>query len=273
MLDGQDKDLSYGIDVKDSSIAAQDGHQIGIRIYEPATTTHEHLAIYFHGGGLKVGDLDSEDLDCRRICKEASIKVISVDYRLLPDVTPEIALQDAYNAFTDIVSEPITGRLILVGSSSGGQLAAQVSQRARAELGAQSPITGVLLRCPVTVDASHKGSRIPERFRNMHISYSESFSNCLIPLPSEESEERTSNMPLEANDFAGLPKTFLQLCSNDIFYSDGICYAEALKDAGVEVKTDVLIGWPHTFWLKAPTLDKALEAEKAMVEGVKWLLD
>jgi len=38
------------------------------------------------------------------------------------------------------------------------------------------------------------------------------------------------------------------------------------------VKVDVLHGWPHTFWLKAPQLERALEPEMDMIKGLKWLL-
>jgi hypothetical protein len=45
----------------------------------------------------------------------------------------------------------------------------------------------------------------------------------------------------------------------------------ALVDAGVKLRLDVQKGWPHTFWLKAPELPNALEAEKSMLDGLHWL--
>jgi hypothetical protein len=46
-----------------------------------------------------------------------------------------------------------------------------------------------------------------------------------------------------------------------------------LKQGGVDVKLDVVEGWPHTFWLKAPYLERAVKAEKDMIEGLRWLLE
>jgi hypothetical protein len=46
-----------------------------------------------------------------------------------------------------------------------------------------------------------------------------------------------------------------------------------LKQGGVDVKLDVVEGWPHTFWLKAPYLERAVIAEKDMIEGLRWLLE
>ena len=102
MLAGRDRYLTQGVDISDSIITASDGHPIRVRFYSPTiaseafdTEVLQGFVIYYHGGGLKVGDLDSEDLSCRRICKEARIRVISVDYRLMPQNSPQRALDDA----------------------------------------------------------------------------------------------------------------------------------------------------------------------------------
>lgn len=36
--------------------------------------------------------------------------------------------------------------------------------------------------------------------------------------------------------FEGLPRTYIQLCDVDILRDDGVCYAQGLRDAGVEVR-------------------------------------
>jgi hypothetical protein len=46
-----------------------------------------------------------------------------------------------------------------------------------------------------------------------------------------------------------------------------------LREAGVEASLDVVEGWPHTFWLKAPYLERAVQAESDMIEGLRQLLE
>lgn len=286
MLQGRDKNLTPGLTTLDSEITCSGGHNIKIRAYTLASPVNENgdagqissnrdLVIYYHGGGLRVGDLDSEDLSCRRICKQASVKVVSVDYRLLPQHSPQIPLNDAYDAFAKITEDlPMLERVILVGSSSGGQLAAQVSQRVRSAGSRHSTlIKGVLLRCPVTVNAATGGKHITQRFRDMHRSFSSPFETSLLKMDEDAAREMTPNLPLEAETFHELPRTFIQVCTNDIYYSDGICYAAALQQVGIKVKVDIVEGWPHTFWLKAPHLDRALQAELDMIGGINWLLN
>lgn len=244
----------------------------------PPTTT----VVYIHGGGLLVGEADSEELTCRRIVAEleppggGDEAVYSIGYRLMPSHPASTCVSDCADALDGILARSPTGtRVLLVGSSSGGELAALVA--GRVGVSGRAKIHGLALRCPVTSDAfTSFEDYVPQRFRDMHTSTLDaSFENCLLrrmvrPLP----RDGLAYMPLEApaEELAAMPRTWVQVCSNDGLYSDGVCYAAALEEAGVEVRVDVVWGWPHTFWLKAPELDRALEAEREMLRGLRWLL-
>lgn len=288
LLSSRDQHLTQGLKIHNTQIVALDGYPIPIRSYNPVGLENgpplpseadagTPVVIYFHGGGLRVGDLDSEDLSCRRICKELRCTVYSVDYRLMPDYTADRSIKDAYEAVQGINAIRKASRLILIGSSSGGQLAAQISQmygRTWPRFGS-CMIHGVLLRCPVTCDATQGGINIPEKWRDLHKSMDPAFYTSIQAAPALDASTRAKEhlLPLEAADFSALPRAFIQVTTNDVYYSDGICYAAALMEAGVEVKLDVVEGWPHTFWLKAPLLDRAVKAEKDMIEGLRWLFE
>jgi len=226
------------------------------RQYVPTIPSSERVSVvYYHGGGLYVGDLDSEDLTCRRICIELGIRVFSCHYRTMPDNTPDDALFDATALFSHLNSED-KGPFVIVGSSSGGQLAAQVSQ-AWTQFTSPASLKGVLLRCPVTCNPSTPSS-LPQKYQPLHTSLDEpSFHNSVITATCVDSQRRTfiAPLPLEADlekVVRKLPRHWVQLCTNDLFYSDGACYVDLLKIGGVEVRTDLVVGWPHTFWLKHP---------------------
>ncbi|KAK1993181.1 hypothetical protein LX36DRAFT_714789 [Colletotrichum falcatum] len=59
----------------------------------------------------------------------------------------------------------------------------------------------------------------------------------------------------------------VQVCANDTLYSDGVCYAMALRGSGAKVRVEVVGAWPHRFWLRA------VEAEGEMLEGLRWVLE
>lgn len=231
------------------------------------------VVVYYHGGALFNGEADSEDLSCRRIVRDsrlASVRLYSVGYRLKPLYPASTAVRDSLDAFSFVVRAHPETRVLVVGSSSGGELAALVAQQA-----AKDSFHGVVLRCPVTSDAFSGIGYIPESLRGMHTSaWERSFDSSILGFMERDlPRDGLERMPLEASggDLIGMPRTWFQLCTNDVLYSDGVCYAKILRDAGVKVQLDIVWGWPHTFWLKAPHLPRALEADIAMLEGIAWV--
>jgi len=283
----RDEHLSRGIAVTPLTVPSSlDGFQIPVLRYareegpSPATDASPMtVVIYIHGGGLHVGEADSEELSCRRIVLDSGLPgatvVFSIGYRLMPLHPASTCLSDCLDAFASITSplRPST-KVLLLGSSSGGELAALLAGRV-----GRSRITGLALRCPVTTDAftSFEDS-VPDRFKALHTStLHPSFANCLLgKMVRAVPRDGLAYMPLEAprEELARMPgRAWVQVCSNDGLYGDGVCYARALEGVGVEVRTDVCWGWPHTFWLKAPELQAALGAEERMSAGLRWLAE
>ena len=107
---------------------------IAVRLYRPESPPA--VAVAFHGGGWFMGNLDSFDATCRHMAKESGLAIISVDYRLAPEFPFPAALEDAWAATQWIAANGrslgVDGRrLVLMGESAGGNLAAVVSLMAR----------------------------------------------------------------------------------------------------------------------------------------------
>ncbi|KUI57666.1 Putative sterigmatocystin biosynthesis lipase/esterase stcI [Cytospora mali] len=273
----RDHHLSQGIETQYVSVPSSlDGYAIPVLQYDRAVDPGGEpswVVVYYHGGALFIGEADSEDLSCRRIVREShlpSVRLYSVGYRLKPLHPVSTIVQDSMDAFDSIIRAHPTSRILVVGSSSGGELAALVTQHA-----AKGSFHGVVLRCPVTSDAFSGAEYVPERLRALHTSaWERSFESSILGFMERDvPRDGLEKMPLEisAEDLNGMPRTWVQVCTNDVLYSDGVCYARVLRDAGVEVKMDIVWGWPHTFWLKAPHLPRALEADKAMLDGITWV--
>lgn len=279
----RDHDLAQGIDRREFTVPSSvDGFAIPVLQLDlardeaangqDAGRQPELIVIYYHGGGLHVGEADSEEHSCRRIVKGSPqrVRLYSIGYRLKPKYSAKMCVSDARDGFNALRSSTI--RTLVVGSSSGGQLAASVAQKAP-----KGSIHGLLLRCPATCDPTENKKHIPETLRSLHTSRHQSFATFIFDkskgsvVPRAELED----VPLEAGheEFQNYPRTWIQLCSNDNLYSDGLCLAMALVNSGVEVEVDVWKGWPHTFWLRTPHLQEAFEADQSMLEGLRWLID
>lgn len=166
---------------------------------------------------------------------------------------------------------------------------------------------GVALRCPVTCDATEGGESVPSewRERGLHTSMRPDFYTGILASLAvmHANRVRKHKMPLEMLSEFSSPNSkfqadvgtsehvediedgnreekdgmrqirwFIQLCTNDIYYSDGVCLGIGLGDRGAEVKIRVEEGWPHTFWLKGGSLMEARRAEGELVREAGWIL-
>jgi acetyl esterase len=62
------------------------GGQIPLRVYTPVAAGQDPMPalIYYHGGGFVIGNIETHDGLCRMMANEGGMRVISVDYRLVP---------------------------------------------------------------------------------------------------------------------------------------------------------------------------------------------
>ena len=131
------------------------GGLIKIRVYTPIATFGDRLPglVYFHGGGLVAGSLDTHDSVCRTLANETGCRLISVDYRLAPEHKFPAAVMDGYAAAIWSVEHVAElgidrDRIAVAGDSAGATLAAIVCQLARRAQRVR--FVAQLLLCPIT---------------------------------------------------------------------------------------------------------------------------
>jgi acetyl esterase len=130
--------------VRALTIPGGGGSALPARLYVPLATsagTPPPLVIYWHGGGLVIGDLDAYDasargIAARGIAAESGAIVVSAGYRLAPESRFPAAHEDALLAWSWAVSNAAAlgadpRRVALAGESAGGNLALNVATAAR----------------------------------------------------------------------------------------------------------------------------------------------
>ena len=248
--------------VADIDIDAGHG-AIAARHYAPAGSGARPLLVYYHGGGFVLGDLDGHDNLCRRICRDADVHVLSVDYRLAPEHPFPAAVDDAFAAFrwacanaTALGARP--DKIAVGGDSAGGNLAAVVSQKAMAEGGA-APCAQVLLYPALDRTVARPSL---ELFREGFLLnrtdidwYLLQYTGSSIPQPDP------AQHPLLAKDLAGVAPALIVTAGFDPLRDEGEAYADALRQAGVPVVLKRFDGLLHGFCSMAtisPACDAAL---------------
>ncbi|OCT80762.1 neutral cholesterol ester hydrolase 1 [Xenopus laevis] len=114
---------------------------VEVRIFEPTKGFNKKLKkaiVYIHGGGWALGSARTRSYDslCRKISEDVNAVVVSVEYRLVPDVHFPEQLNDAFAAAKYFLRPEVLAeysvdpsRIAVSGDSAGGNLAAAVCQQ------------------------------------------------------------------------------------------------------------------------------------------------
>ncbi len=248
--------------VDDRHIPGVDG-DIPIRVYTPyAAVGQAHgVLLWFHGGGWVIGDLDTADATCRALANRAGCVVVSVDYRLAPEHQAPAALDDCMTALAWTVENfELLGvdasKVAVGGDSAGGNLAALVCQRVRAEFGPD--IDFQLLVYPAA-DLTLSHPSIEENAEGFFLTKAaiEWFVAHYLA-DADPKDPRVS--PLYADVVAGLPPALVITAELDPLRDEGEAYAARLHEAGVPTQLIRYGGQIHGFMSMPGMLDDAKDA-------------
>lgn len=189
-----------------------------------------------------------------------NIRVFVPEYRLLPASPAPSAFEDCLACWEQMCA--LNGldheRLLIMGESAGGALAAGISAYLR-DHDMRKPC-GQLLIYPVLDDRQDRYPSVrqyedavwsPKANRLMWAAY---LKNC--------TEDQLKYMvPLRAEDFSDMPGTYVEPQEFDILRDEGIAYAEELKKAGSPVTVNEISGSYHGFDadLTSPLVQEVIE--------------
>jgi acetyl esterase len=228
--------------VEELTVSGGDGDRPA-RLYRPATDGPHPTVVYFHGGGFVIGDLDTHDQTCRRLCVDADAVVLSVDYRLAPEHPFPAGVEDAIAATRWATGQRLGGddRLGIAGDSAGGNFTAVVAQT-MPEL-----ITAQLLIYPAT-DAF---GDYPSRQENA-ADYFLEVADMLwfhghYTGEADVAPDDPRFSPLRADTCAGQPPAVVAVAEFDPLRDEGVAYAAKLAADGVPVDLASYDGMIHGF--------------------------
>lgn len=235
--------------IEDKYIPGPAGN-IRVRIYTPEGKGPFPLAVFYHGGGWCIGSLNGYDGICTVITNKIPSVVLSVDYRLAPENSFPAAFDDCYsalkyaaNAASSLNAYP--DRIVVMGDSAGGNLAAAVSIKSKNENGPH--IAFQILVYPATnlLHLATDSYRLFGKGYDLDREMIEMFRSNYIPDKKDRGNSYAS--PALAKCLKGLPPTLLIAAEFDPLLDDGKRFAEKLKKAGVAVKYSLYKGVIHGF--------------------------
>lgn len=261
-------------DVSNRTIQHKYEHQelsIPIRIYTPIDSPQPlPVLVFYHGGGMVIGSLDSYDSLCRQLSIQSGYIIVAVDYRLAPENKFPAAVEDAYAAleWTSQHCAAFNGdpnNIAIGGDSAGGSLAAVVAILARDKL--DLDISLQLLIYPATAPHADHPSQL--KFSKGYFLERPTilwFHECYIRDDRDRLDFRYA--PLIAENLSKLPSAFVLVADHDPLRDEGVAYAKRLEANGVEVELKEYQGMIHPFLSLAGVLE---QGEQAISDSAKAL--
>jgi acetyl esterase len=251
------------------------GGPLTLRLYRPeaprAGDAPLPALLYLFGGGWTLGSPDTSDAICRRLTNAVGCVTASVGYRLAPEHPFPAALLDCDAALRRLADHAGAlgidpRRLAVGGDSAGGNLAAAVTLLARERGG--PALRHQLLVYPNTdrgADTpSLRDNDDPHLFNRRSVDWYWGHY-----LASAEDGDDPLASPLRADDLSGLPPATVITAEYDPLRDEGEQYADALRAAGVPVRTRRFDGMPHGFFAMTGQLDAALDAQHYAAEQLR----
>jgi acetyl esterase/lipase len=237
-----------GVNVTDGTADGAEA-AVRVRIYRPAIADRAlPLVLNFHGGGFVVGSIEQSDWLCSNVAKDVGAVVVSVKYRTAPAHRWPAAADDCYAALVDVVeraaelgADPL--RVSVMGESAGGNLAAVIALMARDRNG--PALANQILIYPLT-DLTLTSPSLEENAEALILNKRD-VVGCRDHYLGGQDPADPYASPLSAPDLRGLPPALIQVAQHDPIRDDGMRYANALRAAGVCVRTTCYVGMPHGY--------------------------
>jgi acetyl esterase len=239
-------------------------NEVKVRIYKSIDGKNQAVIMYFHGGGFVIGNLESHDSTCRRLAKQNSCIVVSVDYRLAPEHQFPAAIEDCYNASCWIYNNAETigadkNKLIVMGDSAGGNLATVITMMARDK---GYPLISYQILIYPLLDVTLSMNSINSLSKG-YILTKDLLSWFMLNYCGNIKDLKQAYLsPLFSNNLNNLPPALIITGEYDPLKDEGRAYAKKLKYAGNKVTFKEYKGMIHIFFQMPKYLKPARDLEK-----------
>ena len=270
---------SRGFERRSLTVPGHRGDPITLAVIQRIGRSGATTAVYtIHGGGMMfghhLGNLESYD---DWLLNDHDVVLISVDYRLAPEYPDPYPVEDCYAGLVWVAEHADElgvdpERIVIAGQSAGGGLAAGTALLARDRRG--PALFGQILVSPMLDDRDATVSTMQIDGVGVADRQLTRFGWDAYLGPRRAGEDVSMYAaPARATDLSGLPRTYLDCGSAEVFRDETVAYASALWAAGGDAELHVWPGAFHGFTSMMPSAAISLSATAALADWTRRLLD
>ncbi|MET0426844.1 MAG: alpha/beta hydrolase [Actinoplanes sp.] len=269
LLDG------LAVDRQEITIPGPDGGVVPLAVLRPAAPATAAPCIYWiHGGGMVMGNRYSQlDIPLEWLDRFGAV-VVSVDYRLAPEARGSALLDDCYRGLTWVAEHAAElgidpARIVVAGASAGGGLAAGVTLLARDR--GTVPVAGQILIGPML---DHRNDTVSSRqFATGPGVWTAGMNEFGWRSVLGDDEVPAYVSPALADDLSGLPATYIDAGTAEVFRDEDVAYATRIWAAGGQADLHVWSGGFHGFDALCPNAPISAAARQTRTDWLSRLLD
>ncbi|MDN5861951.1 MAG: alpha/beta hydrolase fold domain-containing protein [Salinisphaera sp.] len=263
------------VDVTETTYPGPAGDR-ALRIYRPKDAQGPlPVVVFYHGGGFIAGSIDLCAAPCANLAEALQAVVITPSYRLAPEAPFPAATDDTYAALcwaaenaAEYGGDP--DRLIVMGESAGGTLAAVAAQRARDDENGPELAAQVLLYPTISADADTESRK---RYAAGPVLGTDAAVGMWQAYLGGDMAQAASPLacPNRAQSLEGLPPALVLSVQCDPLRDEGEDYARAMQAAGVPVELQRIDGLVHGAYNMSAIVPRVAQFNTAVAEFVRQL--
>lgn len=264
------------------TITSYDGAEIEVYRFQRKDKVNQAASpssalMYAHGGGIVACALETVTRPTiAQVVAESGVQAFAVEYRMAPEFPYPTPVEDCYATLKwvldqagELAVDPT--RIALIGDSGGACLAVGVSFLAR-DRGLSPPIAKQILIYPMLDDMSWSRVKADDPRGRFVADYTTFIRICWDAYLGEgQGEQQVSHYasPARAEDVSGLPPTYIDVGTLDMFRDESLAFASKLADANIDVEVHLYSGVPHCFDLIAPNIAISRNARENRLRAIR----
>ncbi len=226
----------------------------------------DKLLLYVHGGGYILNGGEGSIPEAMAMAHYGQIKVISIDYRMLPDYPFPAGLDDVLAVYKEVLKSYKPENIGFFGTSAGAGLTAAAMLKLR-DLNLSQPAVVGLGTPFMDVTKTGDSYNTNQDIDNFLVTYDGLLKSIAKLYAGSHDMKNPLISPIYGDFSKGFPPTILTSGTRDLFLSNTVRTHQKLRAAGIEAYLQVFEGCSHAFYLQI--LDSP-ESKQAYLEMVAF---